>query len=110
MIFICLKKIHYTYLLFFCHGKIPQEIQKEISAFLFRPKKKLFFSIRNKNLQNRMLVSYNKSQESLSDYMCVNVCVPELLLPDARLVGPVIMELEPKVDRVLVQVAGALVV
>ena len=104
------KNIHYTYLLFFCHGKIPQEIQKEISAFLFRPKKKLFFSIRNKNLQNRMLVSYNKSQESLSDYMCVNVCVPELLLPDAKFVGPVIMELEPKVDRVLVQVAGALVV
>ena len=104
------KNIHYTYLLFFCHGKIPQEIQKKISAFLFRPKKKHFFSIRNKNLQNRMLVSYNKSQESLSDYMCVNVCVPELLLPDARLVGPVIMELEPKVDRVLVQVAGALVV
>ena len=90
--------------------KIPQEIQKKISAFLFRPKKKHFFLIRNKNLQNRMLVSYNKSQESLSDYMCVNVCVPELLLPDARLVGPVIMELEPKVDRVLVQVAGALVV
>ena len=57
-----------------------------------------------------MLVSYNKSQESLSDYMCVNVCVPELLLPDARLGPPVIMELEPKVDRVLVQVAGALVV
>ena len=90
--------------------KSHRRSKKKYPHFCFRPMKKLFFSIRNKNLQNRMLVSYNKSQESLSDYMCVNVCVPELLLPDARLVGPVIMELEPKVDRVLVQVAGALVV
>ena len=91
--------------------KNPTGDPKKISAFFCLDlRKNFFFSIRNKNLQNRMLVSYNKSQESLSDYMCVNVCVPELLLPDARLGPPVIMELEPKVDRVLVQVAGALVV